>query len=183
MDEKVKKKVDTLIREMLTLPEEALENFRVFNSRHSYSARLDGHHSVRSLFGLSACSKVDLLVVSGRDTTDRSGKATLPIHQLLCGATAERQRGEGRLALVREPQFVVTPISQAPLFATYQSRSTPGSSAGIFVEDRDGNMVSAPYLASLEIEVMMWKHDGAAAGEANFSWICMLEAGRIIPFG
>ena len=49
MDETVKKKVEALTRELPTLPEEALEYFQSHFRRNSYSARLDGHHSVRSL--------------------------------------------------------------------------------------------------------------------------------------
>ena len=66
MDETVKKKVEALTRELPTLPEEALEYFQSHFRRNSYSARLDGHHSVRSILeeGGGTCHKTCLLYTS-----------------------------------------------------------------------------------------------------------------------
>jgi hypothetical protein len=46
------------------------------------------------------------------------------------------------------------------------------------MQDRDNNALNQPALATVEIEVMTWKHDGTAAAETDFSWICTVEAGR-----
>jgi hypothetical protein len=183
MKETDKKSVEKVINELATLPDEALDFFRELLQRHSYSARLDAHHSVRSILA-SACSKTDLLVVSGRDQTDSSGKAVLPIHRLLCGATGEGLRSDTRLVLIREPQFVATPLSSIPVFATALTRSTAAQAIpSSIVVDRDNNPIAEPVLATIEVEVMMWKPDGSAAANAFFSWICTVEAGRRILFG
>ena len=182
MDETVKEKVEALARELPTLPEEALVDFRELLSRHSYSARLDGHHSVRSILGLT-CSKVYLLVLSGRDRTDRSGKAVLPIHRLLCGVAFEGMPSGDQLVLIREPEFAATPLSQAPVFATFVSRSSPEAQGSYILIDRNNGASNQPVLATVEIEVMMWKHDGTAAAETYFSWVCTVEAARRRHFG
>lgn len=186
MKEADKKSVERVSKELAKLPEEALDFFRENLQRHSYSARLDAHHSVRSVLALGggSCSKTDLLVVSGRDQTDSAGKAILPIHRLLCGATGEGLRSDTRLVLIREPQFVATPLSSVPVFATALTRSTPAQTLpSSIVVDRDNNPLAQPVLATVEVEVMMWKPDGAAAAKTFFSWICTVEAGRRIFFG
>lgn len=185
MDETVKKKVEALTRELPTLPEEALEHLLNHFRRNSYSARLDGHHSVRSILeeGGGTCHKTDLLVLSGRDRTDRSGKAVLPIHRLLCGVATEGMPSDTQLVLIREPEFTATPLSKAPVFATFVSRSSRAAPGSYIVFDRNNGVINQPVLATVEIEVMMWKHDGTAAAETYFSWVCTVEAARRRHFG
>ena len=186
MDETLKKKVDTLTRELPALPEEALESLRNYFRRNSFSARLDGYHSVRTILQDDGGTrrKTDLLVLSGRDRTDRSGKAVLPIHQLLCGVATEGIPSTSPLVLIREPEFTVTPLSKAPVFATFVSRSSrEAPDRNSFLMDRNDDPVNQPVLATVEVEVMMWKHDGTAAGETDFAWVCTVEAARRISIG
>lgn len=168
MDDVVKKRLNNLNQELASLPPDALDFLRDRISRHSFVAHLDAHRSTRFTFELgSFCSKTDLLVLSGRDLTDHSGKAVLPIHRLLCGAI--NLLPNVQLVLIREPQFVATPLSSVPVFATAMTRST----------QRQGNVHGQPILETVEVEVMMWKPDGTAAAETSFSWVCTIEAGRI----
>jgi hypothetical protein len=183
MNDKFKKALEGIRTELSKLPEDALNEFVKSLQRHSYSARLDAHHSVRSLleFGGGSCSRTDLLVVSCRDTTDRSGKVVLPIHRLLCGATDEGLE-DTLLELIQEPQFVATPLGADPVFATAVIRSTQAPSvSNSALVDRDGDIVQRA-LATIEVEVTTWKPDGTAATETSFSWICTVEAGRRIRF-
>jgi len=186
MDEALKKNVDKLRQELVTLPPEVLDAFRENLQRHSYAVRLEAHHAVRSVLvaGGSACSKADLLFVSGRDQTDSSGRIVLPIHRLLCGATSEGLRSDMGLVLIREPQFLATPLSSVPVFATALTRSTQAQALpNSLVVDRGNNPLAQPVLATVEVEVMTWRPDGAAAPGTFFSWICAVEAGRRIFFG
>ncbi len=185
MDETVKKKVEALARELPTLPEEVLKEFLNRFRRNSFSARLDGHHSVRSILeeGGGTCHKTYVIVLSGRDRTDHSGKAVLPIHRLLCGVAFEGMPSGDQLVLIREPEFAATPLSQAAVFATFVSRSSPEAQGSYILIDRNNGASNQPVLATVEIEVMMWKHDGTAAAETYFSWVCTVEAARRRHFG
>jgi hypothetical protein len=162
------------------IPQDELDIVVQSLERHAYSAHLDAHHSVRSILkaGGGSCSKTDLLVMSGSDLTNRSGKIVLPIHRLLCGSTSEGLP-MGTLLLIRVAQFVATPLSADPVFATAVIKATQAPpTAGLILFDRDGNGLALPHLDTLEIEVMTWKPGGAAAAETPFSWICTVEAAR-----
>lgn len=180
-----KERLENIRTELAKLPQDVLDNFLEFWQRHSYSVRLDAHHSVRSILvqGSGSCSRTYLVVVSGRDQTDGSGKAVLPIHRLLCGASQENLVG-AQIVLVREPQFVATPLSSVPVFATALTKSTPAQAMpGFFLADRDNNPVAQPFLETVEVHVMTWKPDGTAAANTFFSWICTVEAVRLTSLG
>ena len=105
-------------------PEDAYETLRGRLRRNSFSARLAGHHAARNapFATRPKVHKTDLLVLSGRDRTDRSGKVVLPIHQLLGGVANEGVLSNTQYVLIREPEFVATPVSRTPVFATFVSR-------------------------------------------------------------
>jgi hypothetical protein len=65
--------IDDLRDRLSKIPKDVLEQVLDGFSRHSYSAHLPAHHSVRAIAG-DSCSKTDLLVLSGRDRTDSQGK-------------------------------------------------------------------------------------------------------------
>jgi hypothetical protein len=103
--------------------------------RHAYVARLDAHHSARSLFVRAACWRTDLLVLSGRDVTDSAGKLTLTLDNLLCGAMTEGL--PSTLMLLREPKFVATAHGAAPVVVTAATHATAQpQGAGVLVNDR-----------------------------------------------
>jgi len=182
MDEKTRKRLAAIADELLRLPPGTPQLFFESLVRNSYSVHLPAHHSSRSPFGAS-CAKTDLLMLSGRDITDSTGKKTIRIDDLLCGSTTE-DVSPAVLVMLREPNFVVTPLSTTPAFATVQTASTAqATQAGIIVLDRGGNMVHRTPIQDVTVDVMTWKPDGSAAGNTSFSWICTVEAARAIAIG
>ena len=129
MKEKHEKALDKLRAELLAIPEAVRgDYFRRFR-RHSYSARLDANDAVRDVLGRVACAQTYLLVLSGNDASNDAGKATIPVHRLLCGATSEDRESAWPLVPIREPSFVATPQGAAPAMLTVTPRLTPSPSA------------------------------------------------------
>jgi hypothetical protein len=134
------------------------------------------------LFG-NSCAKTDLLVLSGRDATDASGKITIRIDPLLCGATTEDVSPDV-LAMIRAPDFVATPLAKTPVFATVQTAATAQDvQPNVFMRDRAGNAVDVPQLVDVSVDVFTWKDDGSATPNTSFSWICTIEAARLAMLG
>lgn len=183
MSDKHAKALDSIRTQLTKLPPDALGTLLISLERHSYSARLDAHHLVRNiLWDSKACSKIDLVVLSGRDKTDSSGKATLSLEPLLCGVHADAGYP---LVIMRVPPFVATAASAQPVLVTAAARSTPVhiQSVGDFLADRDGNVAGMTYLDGVTVEVATWKLDGTPAPDTSFSWICTVETARRITFG
>lgn len=178
MDAKLKQQLEQI-------PQDVLDEFIESLQRHTYSARLDAHHSVsvRSIRG-GSCSKTDLVVLSGNDTTGSGGTKKILIDSLLCGVVYEGLAG-GSLVMVREPNCVATAQSSAPVFVTVQTTSKPGPSLDQFlVTDRDGNPIdSGDAISGVEVNIASWKHDGNIAPGTTFAWICTIEAARAYPIG
>jgi hypothetical protein len=177
MDAKLKQQLERI-------PPDALNDFVKGLQRHSYSARLDAHHSisVRSILG-GSCSKTDLILLSGRDETGSAGKAKILIDSLLCGVMFESFPSGVSLVMVREPHFVATPHSSAPVFVTVQTSSTlHAPHAGSVIVDRDGNSIDQGFITSVEVNITSWKHDGNPAPKTTFAWICTIEAARQMLF-
>ena len=191
MDDKIVKAAEKIIAEYSRIPRDVTDAIQFLTKRHSYSARLDAHHLVRSSigFGEPVCSKTDLFVLSGTDVTDTTGRVTLPIQSLLCGATEGLEESYPRveLVIVRAPNFVATPHGSAPIFLTASTHSTPRelpSIASTALVNRDGNPISGrKFLGDVSVEVMAWLHDGSPAERTSFSWMCTIEAGRSIYLG
>jgi hypothetical protein len=187
MDDKLKKRLDKIRVDLQGIPRDALKTFWELNERHSYSARLDAHHSVRGLLSArNFCSKTWLIVLSGRDRTDSSGKAKILIDPLLCGVTREGFPFGERLVMVREPQFVATPHASSAVFVTVQTKTSSTQQppqAGILIRDRDDNIIDQNSVSDVEVNITSWKHDGTPAPTTSFAWICTIEAAREIPFG
>jgi hypothetical protein len=178
MDAQIKQQLDNI-------PADALHEYVKGLQRHNYSARLDAYHSIsiNSMLG-SSCSETDLIVLSGRHQTGSTGKANILIDSLLCDVlSVDHTVGSllQQLKVIREPDFVATPHSSAPVFTTMQTSSTvqsvtPGT--GIFMADRGGNTIEQQFLVDIRIEVTTWKHDGTPSVNTVFSWICTIEAAR-----
>jgi hypothetical protein len=182
MDEKTRRRLATLAEELQRLPPDAYLDLYARFTRHAFSAYLPAHHSTRSLFG-SSCAKTYLLVLTGRDATDGTGKVTIRIDPLLCGATTEEVAPE-TLVMIRHPNFVATPLAATPAFATVQTAATSQSlSPGAILYDRSGNSLDLPQLVDVTVDVHTWKDDGSAAPSTSFSWICTIEAARIVFIG
>jgi hypothetical protein len=182
MDEETRKRLAQIPNELLKLPPGVLHGFLEGLVHNSYSVHLPAHHSSRGLLG-AFCARTDLLMLSGRDVTDGTGKVTIKIDDLLCGSITE-DVSPAVLMMLREPDFVVTPLSATPAFATVQTASTArGGLAGIIVLDRSGNLVHRTPIQDVTVDVMTWKPDGSAAGSTNFSWICTIEAARATVIG
>jgi hypothetical protein len=181
MDEETRKRLAQIPDELRKLSPGVLHGFLEGLVRNSYSVHLPAHHSSRGLLG-SSCAKTDLLMLSGRDVTDGTSKVTIKIDDLLCGPITE-DVSPSFLVMLREPDFVVTPLSATPAFATVQTASTVQSGQGIIVSDRSGNPVHRTPIQDVTVDVMTWKPDGSAAGSTNFSWICTIEAARAITIG
>ncbi len=181
MDEETRKRLAQIPDELRKLSPGVLHGFLEGLVRNSYSVHLPAHHSSRSLLG-SSCAKTDLLMLSGRDATDGTGKVTLRMDDLLCGSITE-DVSPAFLVMLREPNFVVTPLSATPAFATVQTASTVRSQSGIIVVDRNGNTVSRTPIQDVTVDVMTWKPDGSAAANTSFSWICTIEAARAVGIG
>lgn len=131
--EKLRAQIDNLAKEDLILV--AIEA----GGTRSYSAHLPAHHHLREIFGSSSCYKTDILVLSGRDKTDNTGVAKIPINSLLCGVVTE---GDGlppgwNFVMIREPNFVATPQSPLPCFATVVIHSTIRQSRSVPLYGRD----------------------------------------------
>jgi hypothetical protein len=181
MDEKTKRRLATLVEELQRLPPDAYPDLYARFTRHSFSAYLPAHHATRSLFG-SSCAKTYLLVLSGRDVTGGDGKVTIHIDHLLCGATTEEVDPE-TLVMIRHPNFVATPLAATPCFATVQTAATSQTLSGEILCDRSGNSVDLPKLVDVTVDVHTWKDDGSAAPGTAFSWICTIEAARVVFIG
>ncbi len=174
-----------LRRQLERIPPDALGEFVELRQKHSYSARLDAHHSVHNIikFG-NPCSKTDLIVLSGRDQTGSAGKKKILIDPLLCGVLFENLPGTSSLVMMRNPNFVATPHSSAPVFVTVQTTSTPQTPpAGVSIQDRDGNTIDQDPITNVEANIASWKHDGSPAANTSFSWICTIEAARQFIIG
>jgi hypothetical protein len=176
MNDKYEKSLAKLHDEFLGLPKDVREEFIERFQRHSYSARLDAYHAKRDIFGFGqTCSQTWLLLLSGRDRTDRQGKTTLPLHSLLCGAANEGPAS--RLVMVREPVVVATVHGSTQSFLTvtvHAQRQQPA--LGEKLQYRGNNLLSDDgYLADVSAEVMSWRHDGTPAAETEFSWTCTVE--------
>ena len=184
MNDKLKKRLDEIQIELQKIPEDARPYLWDFNERHSYSARLDAHHSASSILSRNSCSKTHLIVLSGRDKTDSTGKAKILIDPLLCGVTREGFSSGEVLVMVREPHFVATPHASDPVFMTVQTTSTQQPpQAGIVIVDRDDNFTNRNSIIDVEVNITSWKHDGSPAATTTFAWICTIEAARAISFG
>lgn len=183
-DEPVQKRLARIQAELARIPQEALDDFITLQQRHSYAARLDAHHATRNILARGvSCAKVYLVVLSGRDKTDSSGKVTLLLDELLCGVQFENTNGYP-LVLIREPPFLATAISTAPVFATVRASSTPEVPfAGSLLKDRDGNTIEPAYISSVTVDIMTWKSDGNPAPNTNVSWICTVEAAIAVNIG
>jgi hypothetical protein len=149
----------------------------------SYSARLPAHHHLREIFGGSFCSKTDILVLSGRDTTNSAGVATLSLNSLLCGVVNEGLTGNMIFTIIREPNFVVTPRGSLPSFATVVNHSTSRQLNNEFMRDRDNNPLRNTRILDVTVDIRTWKHDGSPAAKTLFSWICTVEAARLTDMG
>jgi hypothetical protein len=154
--------------------------------RRSYSARLDAHRNTRDVSGIfNTCAKTELIVLSGRDLTDRKGKAIIPISEIWCADTIQADfvkalPEDTSLQIIEEPNFVATPLDNTPSFATVQTQSTEGSrSGGLLVRDREGNPLDRVPLIGVTVEVTTWKPDGTPAPRVWFSWICTIEVARV----
>ncbi len=167
-----------LEQQLARIPPDALNEFVKRLQRHSYSARLDAHHSVSVLSVLGgSCSKTDLIVLSGRDETDSAGKAKISIDPLLCGLEFEGLLSDQRLRMVREPHFVATPHSSAPVFVTVQTSSTlQAVQPPTVIVDRDFNPIDPSFITRVEVNITSWKPDGNTAPRTTFAWICTIEA-------
>lgn len=181
MAKKTRKRLTNIPSDLLKLPPGMLQGLILRLTRDSYAVHLPAHHSSRSILGAS-CAKTDLLLLSGRDATDDTGKVTIRIDDLLCGSISE-DISPGFLVMVREPNFVVTPLSATPAFATVKTASTPFEMTDSFLEDRAGNTVHGTQIRDVTVDVMTWKPDGSPAGKTSFSWICAIEAVHAIPIG
>jgi hypothetical protein len=184
MNDKHEKTLTKLHDELLRLPKDVREEFIKGFQRHSFSARLDAYHSVRTIFGSgNICSQTYLLFLSGRDRTDRSGKMTLPLQSLLCGAATDGL--QGGLVILREPDFVATARGSIPSFLTatpHAQRQQLG--AGTLLLDRTNNQLSnESFLTDVSVDVMSWRHDGSAAADTEFSWMCTVEGATILSIG
>jgi len=185
MKEKHEKALDKLRAELLAIPE-ALRGdyFRRFR-RHSYSARLDANDAVRDVLGRVACAQTYLLVLSGNDASNDAGKATIPVHRLLCGATSEDRESASPLVPIREPSFVATPQGAVPAMLTVTPRLTPVAVGGgqILFGRGGASLDLSDYLSEIVIDVSTWRHDGAPAGNVAFSWMCTIEAAELVFIG
>jgi hypothetical protein len=185
MKEKHEKALDKLRAELLAIPEAVRgDYFRRFR-RHSYSARLDANDAVRDALGRVACAQTYLLVLSGNDASNDAGKATIPVHRLLCGAMSEDRESAWPLVPIREPSFVATPQGAAPAMLTVTPRLTPVAvGGGHFLSGRGGASLDlGDYLSEIVIDVSTWRHDGAPAGNVAFSWMCTIEAAELVFIG
>jgi hypothetical protein len=152
----------------------------------TYSAHLPAHRSSRSFFpfGGSSCSKTDILVLSGRETTNHEGITKLSLRTLLCGVVNEGLASGTVFTVIREPNFVATPHGSLPSFATVLTNSTLLPPGSYIVQDRDNNQLSrVSPLADVTVDIRTWKHDGSPAAKTLFSWICTVEVSRLIAFG
>ncbi len=185
VNDKEKKSLANMRKELQSIPQDVLGRFVKSLEHHSYSAHLDAHRERHGLLGRgSSCSKTDLLVLSGRETTNRAGKATLLIDSLLCGVVSEGLGASGSFKLAGEPNFVATPLGAAPSFATVITSATEQpAQAGVIVSDRDGNPFNQPTLTNVKVEVTTWKPDGTPAADTGFSWVCTIEAVRSFFIG
>ena len=185
MKEKHEKALDKLRAELLAIPE-ALRGdyFRRFR-RHSYSARLDANDAVRDVLGRVACAQTYLLVLSGNDASNDAGKATIPVHRLLCGATSEDRESASPLVPIREPSFVATPQGAVPAMLTVTPRLTPVAVGGgqILFGRGGASLDLSDYLSEIVIDVSTWRHDGAPVGNVAFSWMCTIEAAELVFIG
>ena len=163
MNDRHEKSLEKIQREIANIPQDVLDAFLRRYERHSFSARLDAHHAIRNTFFrpklIYSCKHTDILVISGRDNVDGTGRMILPIKHC------------EDYHIIREPNFVATPHGSKPSFITTTSSSTiatiPGS-AGL------------NYLDDVSVEVMAWRGDGSPAGGIEFSWICTVEVIKIL---
>lgn len=174
MSDKHEKALEKVHHELANLPRELQEGFFRRFQRHHSSVHLDAQHAVRNILGhgTTTCSQTDLFILSGRENTNVSGRATLPV--LFCGITTN----VWPLVIIREPNFVATPHGSTPSFLTVITRSTPQQLApNEFLSDRSGNSLSERnFLVDLSVDVMAWRGDGSPAGGIEFSWVCTVEA-------
>jgi hypothetical protein len=191
MDEDLKKRVDGMADELGNLPPEGISYLRHFVRRRSYSARLDAHRNTRDVSGIfNTCAKTELIVLSGRDLTDRKGKAIIPISEIWCADTIQADfvkalPEDTSMQIIEEPNFVATPLDNTPSFVTVQTQSTEVSPSGggvVVVRDRQGNRLDRKPLIGVTVEVTTWRPDGSRAPRVSFSWICTIEVARVSHF-
>ncbi len=184
MNDKHEKDLEKIQREVAGIPQDVLDAWRKSLERYSYSARLDAHLAVRnSLFApktIAKCLQTELLVITGRDWTDRTGVVNIPI--LFCGDAASNSDD---LAIIREPHFVATPHGSTPSFVTTITNSTPRQlSNSEFLLGRAGSSLSERnVLIDVSVDIMTWRGDEAPAPNIEVSWICVLEAARLLFIG
>lgn len=177
---------DRLYAELSSLPPNAQDLLFQMNPGRSYAARLEAHHWTTRVLGIgTVCYKTYLIVLSGRYRTGSNGKAVLRIDRLLCGVLRENPPPSPKsYILIREPQFVATPISTTPVLATTLIRSAQRDDPQTIFVDRDDNVFDLDQVrAAAEVEVSLWNLDGSAAGVSSFSWVCTIEAGLSFPIG
>ena len=183
MDKVQQQRLDRIFEELKGFPPESYEWLRELLSRHSYASRLNANHNVE-FFGEYSCSKIDLIMLSGSGVTNDVGKATISVNELLCSTMSEGvPTNRAPLVITREPNVVVTTRNPAPSFATLNNSWTTAVWPNTLVVDREDRQVDRRPLENLVIEVTTWKHDGTISSNTTFSWICTIEAARIISFG
>jgi hypothetical protein len=172
-----------VLEALFDLSQEALDEYVRRFQRHSFSARLDAHHSIRFMQSQVTCTKSDLFVLSGRDRTNGSGTFTISLHRLLCEAAFEGLPSNRRFVIVGNPGFVATPLASSPVLVTVQTESTVGPvPPGFVVSDRGGNSVEE-LPSDVAVTVASWNLDGSPEPRLLFSWICAIEAARATFFG
>lgn len=161
-----------------------IEILKALLERHSYFVRLDAFHSVRTIFGSTlSCHARDLIVLSGIDVTDDAGKVQLPINRMICDQSAGVENGLD-LALIGKPQFVATPIADAPRLLTVSFDVTEEETTGLLPVDRESSLISPfPPTLNVVVTVSSWNPDGSTSAKTRFSWICTIEAARMFSPG
>jgi hypothetical protein len=191
MANKIIQRLEVLANEIVKnpIPPDVEEAFRERWTRHSFSAHLDADDRARNLFfpGDNICKKTELIVLTGVDSTDDSGKATIPISSLLCDAGIKDfvHQTSGRFVLIQEPSFLATPQSSSPTFATAQANVTvmPLGNGEFLFHYTEGRSLSVRKYLSIGVDVTTWKPNGTVAANTKFSWICMTEAAILTNIG
>lgn len=184
MNDKHEKDLEKIQRDVAGIPRDVFDAFLRRLERYSYSSRLDAHLAVRnSLFApktVAQCLQTELMVITGRDWTDRTGVVNIPI--LFCG---DATSSSADLAIIREPHFVATPHGSTPSFVTTITNSTPRQiSNGELLVDRVGrNLDNRNVLIDVSVDIMTWRGNEASAPNIEVSWVCVFEAARLLFIG
>lgn len=152
--------------------------FRDRYIRNGSVAFLDGSHVTTSFRKKTGCEDTLIWIIGGRAKTNNSGEAIIHLNQYLCLSHDEESVAQSYVpSILSAPNFVVTPQSGTPVFATTTITTEASNFDSALPIDADSN-VEFPEILDVKVTVLTWNLDGSKAPNITFNWNCLIDGTR-----